>query len=195
MLELVSANIPAHVTVFATGAQNTQLIYWEFDRADPFAVRFVAPNGDDEGIEWVFARSILTEALDAQEDVDVPPAGVGDVEVSASDLDVVIYLSNGQGQHAALLFDRFELEKFVTASYQVVPPQGVPISEDLDDFLTDLLGYSPNVVAETVVPRPTKTITFDDRTYIVPADAPDDIDEWEAELLHHSQPDQDHNEE
>lgn len=186
-MDTVRAQIPAHVTVFSAEVQQIIPIEWEYTRSDPYAVHLLAPGEyADTPIRWVFARSILTDAL--REDNDNPLSGEGDVTASADANDVVVYLTSPEGT-AALIFERERMESFLNASYGVVPAQSADdtLSGDLDEFLADVLGYAP---AETVdtrkLPGETKELHFpmSGMTYTVPADSPKDLAEWEAELLH-----------
>lgn len=186
-MDKVSAEMPAHVTIFAQHeVQDIVPIRWEFNRSDPYAVRLIAPGHypGDETV-WIFSRSILSDAL--ADDNDNPLSGEGDVTASADATDVVVYLTSPEGT-AALIFERPKLEQFVNASYGVVPVQGADdaLSTDLDEFLADVLGYAPTEVVDDTVPLsgPTKQLVFGDSVYTVPLDSPEDLAEWEAELLH-----------
>lgn len=177
----------AHVTNFDIGEHTTVSVRWEFKRSDPFAISMIA-TVDNFGntVEWVFSRSILSDAL-SETETD-PVTGSGDVMMSADATDVVLYLSSPEG-NAALIFERDQMEIFHADTLTIVPAQGEAdaLATDLDEFLADVLGYAP---AETVddTPRdvPTKELHFpmSGMTYTVPVDSPADLAEWEAELLH-----------
>lgn len=175
----------AHVTNFDVGMQTTLPVRWQFKRSDPYAISMLAHTGEGE-VEWIFARSILADAL-AESETE-PVAGSGDVMMSADATDVVLYLSSPEG-NASLIFSRDEMEIFYAESLTIIPAQGEAdaLATDLDAFLSDVLGYTP---AETVddTPRdvPMKELHFpmSGMTYTVPADSPADLAEWEAELLH-----------
>lgn len=187
-MDQVKAEMPAHVTVFGLNVQDIVPIRWEYNRADPYAVHLIAPGhyiGDE--IVWIFSRGILTEAL--KDDSDEPLSGSGDVTASADANDVVVYLASPEGQ-AALIFERTRMESFLNASYGVVPSQGadIQVGDELDSFLSDVLGYTPTEVVDDTTPLngPTKELHFPESglTYTVPEDSPADLAEWEAELLH-----------
>lgn len=187
MADKASHVMNAHVTNFDIGAQSTVSVRWEFKRSDPFAISMCA-TVDDFGntVEWVFSRSILSDAL-ADTETD-PVTGEGDVMMSADATDVVLYLSSPEG-NAALIFERDQMEIFYADTLTIVPAQGEAdaLAADLDDFLNDVLGYAPPVTVDDT-PRdvPTKELHFpmSGMTYTVPADSPADLAEWEAELLH-----------
>lgn len=187
-MDQVKAEMPAHVTVFGLDAQQIVPIRWEYNRADPYAVRLIAPGHfpGDETV-WIFSRGILTDALN--DDTNEPVSGPGDVKASADATDLVVYLSSPEGE-AALIFERDAMENFVNASYGVVPAQGadIQLGEELDTFLSDVLGYTPTEVVDDTTPLdgPTKELHFpmSGLTYTVPEDSPADLAEWEAELLH-----------
>lgn len=192
-MERAVSTMPAHVSVFdpfgsGESAQTVQSIRWEYDGTDPLAVRMCAPGGyDGSEIVWIFDRAILSDALSDAEDAD-PLAGSGDVMASADATDFVLYLSSPEGR-AALIFEREPIAEFLADTYEIIPAQseGDQLSDDLDAFLSDVLGYAP---AETVSDTPrtveTKELHFpmSGMTYTVPADSPSDLAEWEAELLH-----------
>jgi len=175
----------AHVSNLDHDMHTTVRIRWSFKRSDPFAVSMLAHTDGGE-VEWIFARSILIDAL-AETETD-PVTGHGDVMMSADATDVVLYLSSPEG-NAALIFERDQMEIFLADTFNIIPAQGEAdaLSDDLDNFLSDVLGYTP---AETVDTRPldgpTKELHFpmSGMTYTVPADSPSDLAEWEAELLH-----------
>lgn len=175
----------AHVTNFEFGQHNIMRIRWEFKRNDPYAVHMIATEGSHE-VEWIFARSIIADAL-ADNETD-PVTGSGDVMMSADATDVVLYLTSPEGT-AALIFERGEMEAFYSNTLTIVPAQGEAdaLATDLDDFLNDVLGYAPAVTVDDT-PRdvPMKELHFpmSGMTYNVPADSPADLAEWEAELLH-----------
>lgn len=203
-MDKVTAMIPAHVTVFDLDVQQVIPIRWEFNKTDPYAVRLIAPGHypGDETV-WIFARSILTDALN--DDNDDPLSGTGDVTASADATDVVVYLASPEGK-AALIFERVKMEQFVNTSYGIVPAQGadIQLGEDLDEFLAEVLGYTPAETLDDTIPLsgPTKELAFGDNTYTVPLDSPEDLAEWEADLLNgiygeqsDDTTEQDHNEE
>lgn len=184
-MDEITREMRAHVSNFEMGMNFTVPVRWAFRRSDPFAVSMTAHDGVSE-IEWIFSREILSVAL-SEVETD-PVTGSGDVMMSADATDVVLYLSSPEGR-AALIFPREEMESFLTDSYTIIPAQGEgdALATDLDEFLADVLGYTP---AETVddTPRdvPMKELHFpaSGMTYNVPADSPADLAEWEAELLH-----------
>lgn len=169
----------AHVSIFDAGVHQLQPILWEFHKDDPFAVHMSAP-GPDEPVKWVFSRSILADAFDADPEGDNDPlTGEGDVQAAADSTDLVLYLSSPEGA-AALIFDRVSLEAFVKASYRIIPKQreSEELGKGIDSFLSGLLGTPP--VPETTYME----VTFGENTYRIPESTPAGIAEWEAELLH-----------
>lgn len=100
--------------------------------ADPFAVRMVLLPGDggDESVEWLFARSLLTDGLTA-------PTGEGDVRVTVEGREVCVELA---GQ-AGVLLPLDSLVEFLAVSYEIVPTGAEPaaLGLDLDAELAALL--------------------------------------------------------
>lgn len=97
---------------------------------DPFAVRMVllGDGGGDESVEWLFARSLLTDGLTA-------PTGEGDVRVRVDGRAVCIELA---GQ-AGVLLPLDGLVEFLADSYSVVPTGGETAGDDLDAAFEQLL--------------------------------------------------------
>lgn len=180
-MDAVMHVMDAHVTVFVLGVQQTQTIKWEFHRSDPYAVHMLAP-GPFEDIEWVFSRSILSDALAGDE----PLSGEGDVTAAADAAELILYLTSPEGT-AALIFAREEMEAFLTDTYKIIPDKGEAdaLGDELSDFLADVLGYAPTETVDDSkpLPGPTKTLVFGEMSYTVPLDSPEDLAEWEAELL------------
>ncbi len=83
-----------------------------YRESDPYAVRLVLlPDGlGDESVEWVFARSLLTEGL-------IGPVGEGDVRVRVLGRQVAVEL----GGQASVLLPLDGLVEFLADSYEVVP--------------------------------------------------------------------------
>lgn len=106
-----------------------------YEAADPYAVRAVFHINDDNTVEWVFARELLTEGLRR-------PAGSGAVRV---------WPARGQERHTvriALLSPSGEalfeapaaaMESFLTRTCAAVPPGTESDHLDLDDQLAHIL--------------------------------------------------------
>lgn len=106
-----------------------------YDSDDPHAVHATFHTGDDETVEWVFARDLLAEGLRE-------PAGYGDVRVWPSrsrGVEVVcISLSSPEG-HALLEAPADELHGFLNRTYVAVAPGSEHLHMDLDTELVALL--------------------------------------------------------
>ncbi|MCP2339352.1 SsgA family sporulation/cell division regulator [Actinomadura rupiterrae] len=104
---------------------------------DPYAIRMAFYVGDDEPVEWIFARELLTVGI-------VRRVGDGDVEVwpSADDddtLDIALSSPFGDALFEAPLSP---LADFLHRTYQVVPAGQEPRFIDIDAELATLLWSS-----------------------------------------------------
>lgn len=108
----------------------------EYDAADPFAVRatFQVPRTPSP-VCWVFARDLLVDGLTG-------PAGAGDVGVwpsTSEGQDIVCLSLTAPGGHALLQTPRAELQGFVDAMLDAVPPGRETAHLDMDAELAALL--------------------------------------------------------
>lgn len=103
---------------------------------DPWAVWMFFQTGDDgEGVEWLFARQLLTDGV-------TRPAGQGDVRVwpAADRVDRVVHLAMASPSGSALFeIDRTDLIDYLKRTYVVVPSGDEEHVVDLDDELQMLL--------------------------------------------------------
>jgi hypothetical protein len=106
-----------------------------YDSDDPHAVHATFHTGENETVEWVFARDLLGEGLRE-------PAGYGDVRVwpsrSRGAEVVCISLSSPEG-HALLEAPADDLRVFLNRTYVTVPPGSEHQHIDLDAELVALL--------------------------------------------------------
>jgi hypothetical protein len=84
-----------------------------FHSRDPFAIRVVFSVASAPAVEWVFARELLIDGLQA-------PAGTGDVQVFPCHNGVVFELNSPSGR-ARLLADADVLACFADDTLNVVP--------------------------------------------------------------------------
>ncbi|WP_194919069.1 SsgA family sporulation/cell division regulator [Catenulispora rubra] len=113
-----------------------------FRSDDPFAVRLafldVDPDrgGDGgvvDGIEWVFARDLLTDGLHT-------PTGEGDVHVwPFGPGDLMIELRSGAST-ALVITPQIAVRMFLCHAYAIVPAGSEPRHLDLDRALARLVG-------------------------------------------------------
>lgn len=102
----------------------------DYSADDPYAIRVAFHTGEDEPVEWIFARELLTVGI-------VRPVGEGDVRVWPSKDDsgersVSIALSSPFGQAE---FDTHvsPLAEFLHRTYEIVPAGQEATYVDLDE--------------------------------------------------------------
>ncbi|MGH3341412.1 MAG: SsgA family sporulation/cell division regulator [Carbonactinosporaceae bacterium] len=107
-----------------------------YETSDPYAVHARFYTGDNESVDWVFARDLLNEGIER-------PTGAGDVRVwparSRGHNVVCIALSSPEGQ-ALLEAPARTLESFLARTHTAVPPgcehQHIDIDAELAGLLT-----------------------------------------------------------
>ncbi|QVQ55157.1 SsgA family sporulation/cell division regulator [Spiractinospora alimapuensis] len=109
----------------------------EYTAADPYAVTVAFHVGEDEPVEWIFARELLTVGI-------VREVGDGDVRVWPSQEDgernISIALSSPFG-HAQFSAPVPPLAEFLHRTYEIVPAGHEGEVVDLDDEIEQhLLG-------------------------------------------------------
>ena len=106
-----------------------------YDARDPYAVHVTFQTGEEEGVDWVFARDLLSEGLRA-------PAGEGDVRVwpgrSGTQAVVYIALSSPEGQ-ALLEAPLAGIAAFLAQTEQAVPWGAERHHIDVDSVIDRLL--------------------------------------------------------
>lgn len=111
-----------------------------YEARDPFAVHVAFDTGDEEAVEWTFARSLLTEGVSG-------PAGEGDVQVwptrSPAGPVVCLTLSSPSGR-AMFEIAASDLVEFLAATYAAVPIGSEPDFLDMDAELAMLLWDGPS---------------------------------------------------
>lgn len=106
-----------------------------YEACDPYAVHVAFHTGQNEVVEWVFARQLLTDGV-------THPVGEGDVQVWPSHSSgrpvVCLALSSPSGR---ALFEAplSELVEFLTKTYAAVPTGSESDYVDLDAELSLLL--------------------------------------------------------
>ena len=106
-----------------------------YESADPYAVHVAFHTGEEEIVEWVFARQLLTDGV-------THPVGEGDVQVWPSHAEghpvVCLALSSPSGR---ALFEAplTELVEFLTQTYAAVPTGSESDFVDLDSELALLI--------------------------------------------------------
>ncbi|KAB2341509.1 SsgA family sporulation/cell division regulator [Actinomadura rudentiformis] len=105
----------------------------EYAADDPYAIRMAFYVGNDEPVEWIFARELLTVGI-------VRKVGDGDVEVWPTDSDTTlnIALSSPFG-NALFEVPLSPLAEFLHRTYQVVPAGQESEFVDMDAELENLL--------------------------------------------------------
>ena len=99
------------------GQEMPLLTRWSYQQDDPFAVMMSISRPSGRWIEWLMARDLVVEGLTG-------PAGVGDVRLtpfSDEEFEVLeVKIGDDEG-FASLEFDRHLMERFLAATYEVVP--------------------------------------------------------------------------
>jgi hypothetical protein len=107
-----------------------------YEPADPYAVRVRFHTGDDDGgVEWTFARSLLTDGV-------ARPSGDGDVRIwpSHSDGRPVVCLSLSSPSGRALFEAPLSaIVEFLTETYAAVPTGAEADHVDVDAELALML--------------------------------------------------------
>ncbi|CAL9569532.1 Sporulation-specific cell division protein SsgB [Nocardiopsis dassonvillei] len=108
----------------------------DYSANDPYAIRVAFHTGEDDPVEWIFARELLTVGI-------VRPVGEGDVRVWPSkdengDRNVCIALSSPFGQ-AEFDTQVSPLAEFLHRTYEIVPAgqeaQFVDLDEEIQQHL------------------------------------------------------------
>lgn len=105
----------------------------EYAADDPYAIRMAFYVGDDEPVEWIFARELLTVGI-------VRRVGDGDVEVWPADDDGALNLALSSPFGDALFeVPLSPLADFLHRTYQAVPAGEESEFIDIDAELENLL--------------------------------------------------------
>jgi sporulation and cell division protein SsgA len=124
------------VQLVAPGDGSVSLpVVLHYDTADPYAVHATFRTGQGEGVNWVFARELLTLGVHR-------PAGDGDVRVwpswNAGAEVVFIGLTSPDGE-ALLQANTRELADFLGRSYALCPQGQEQEYLDMDRAIEELL--------------------------------------------------------
>ncbi len=112
---------------------------YRYDPADPYAVHVGFRTGEDEVVEWTFARQLLADGV-------THPVGEGDVQVwpSAEDGDHCVCLSLSSPSGSALFeMPLAGLVEFLTRTYAAVPTGSESDFVDIDAELALLVWSDP----------------------------------------------------
>ncbi|MBC2865216.1 SsgA family sporulation/cell division regulator [Streptomyces mexicanus] len=130
----VTDEVVVHVAV--AGAPHVSLpAELRYDRSDPYAVRLSIKTTATGTVDWVFARSLLTEGLSR-------PVGVGDILVTPRHggpqgaVRIVVRTPAGA---AALYLAASAVTAFLERARMVVPPGAEGLFLDLDHVVAELL--------------------------------------------------------
>lgn len=110
----------------------------EYAAGDPYAIRVAFHVGNDEPVEWIFARELLTVGI-------VRTVGDGDVQVWPADdngdrtLNLSLSSPFGEAHFEAPLAP---LAEFLNKTYEIVPAGRESDFIDLEAELDDLLWHS-----------------------------------------------------
>ncbi|MFJ8912326.1 SsgA family sporulation/cell division regulator [Amycolatopsis sp. NPDC102389] len=107
-----------------------------FDVDDPWAVTLTVRTGGDNWVPWVFARSLLTDAMVAGGST-LDRVGDGDVQITAHGSHVLVELDSPSG-HAILRLPRADVDRLLDEAEQLVPEGGEVL--DWDSEITLLVG-------------------------------------------------------
>lgn len=107
-----------------------------YDAGDPLAITALFDDGGDQRIRWVFARDLLEAGLDQR-------SGAGDVVIWPShDMDgrpvVHLRLCSPLGD-ALLEASADEVERFLAATWRLVPPGAEHVHLNIDGVIRALL--------------------------------------------------------
>ncbi|MBB5852511.1 SsgA family sporulation/cell division regulator [Amycolatopsis umgeniensis] len=89
-----------------------------YDAADPWAVTLTVRGGDN-WVPWVFARSLLTDAMTAGGSM-LDRVGDGDVRITVRGTHVLLELDSPSG-HAYLRLSRADVDRLLDQAEQLVP--------------------------------------------------------------------------
>ncbi|HEX4357085.1 MAG TPA: SsgA family sporulation/cell division regulator [Pseudonocardia sp.] len=99
------------------GQETPLLTRWSYRADDPFAVMMSISRPSGRWIDWLLSRDLLIEGL-------AKPAGIGDVRLTPftdEEFDVLeVRIGDDEG-FASLEFDRDLIERFLEATFDIVP--------------------------------------------------------------------------
>lgn len=110
------ADVMAMDLELVTGTVRANLVY---KTADPWAVELAVRSGGQNWVSWVFARSLLADALVAGGAL-LDRVGDGDVGVIVRGSHVLLELTSPSG-HAILRLPRGDVDRLLDKAEQLVP--------------------------------------------------------------------------
>ncbi len=137
--ELVTTELSLQLVV-AGGSSLPVSSGFRYDPADPYAVHIGFRTGEDEVVEWTFARQLLADGV-------THPVGEGDVQVwpSADDKAHSVCLSLSSPSGSALFeMPLSGLVEFLTRTYAAVATGSESDFVDLDAELALLVWSDPH---------------------------------------------------
>jgi hypothetical protein len=136
--DLVTTDLSLHLVV-PGGAALPVSSSFRYDSSDPYAIHIGFRTGDDEVVEWTFARQLLADGV-------THPVGEGDVQVWPSTDDgrhaVCLSLCSPSGS-ALFEMPLSGLVEFLTRTYTAVPTGSESDFVDLDAELALLVWTDP----------------------------------------------------
>lgn len=108
---------------------------WSYRDDEPFAVTVAFCTERGQWIEWVFARDLLIDGLDA-------PAGFGDVQVRPDheDEDLLILEISSPSGSAVFELGRDATEEFLHTTLELVPSGTESAYFDVDRLIEEISG-------------------------------------------------------
>ncbi|MFD8499664.1 SsgA family sporulation/cell division regulator [Amycolatopsis sp. NPDC059657] len=101
---------------------------------EPFAVTVAFRTERGRWVEWTFARDLLVDGL-------VEPAGLGDVRIRpdlVQDEELIILEIESPDGYASFELERADIERFLAASYELVPLGAEDEYFDVDTLIDEI---------------------------------------------------------
>ncbi|HJQ45547.1 MAG TPA: SsgA family sporulation/cell division regulator [Amycolatopsis sp.] len=128
--------VEQHQFVTFNGCATPVFSRWSYEPCDPYAVTLSFRARRGQWIEWVFARDLLLTGLSE-------PAGLGDVRVRPDlsyEEDMFIVELESPDGYAVVEMRREEVEAFLSATAELVPPGAETEHLDVDGFISAVIG-------------------------------------------------------
>jgi hypothetical protein len=118
--EIKTDSVAQEMFAVLHGQEMPLLVRWTYRADDPYAMMMAISRPSGRWIEWLMARDLVVEGM-------LAASGVGDVRVapmSDGDFDIIeVKIGDDEG-FASLEFDRALMERFLAATFDVVPLGG-----------------------------------------------------------------------